>query len=63
MFIHIVSSVIKLEDLTWSLLNKNPCYIKKKKKEEQDIAGFLLGLALSLLISIKERNTGGIFAV
>lgn len=36
---------------------------KKKKKEEQDIAGFLLGLALSLLISIKERNTGGIFAV
>lgn len=57
-----MSSVIKLEDLTWSLLNKNPCYIKKKKKE-QDIAGFLLGLALSLLISIKERNTGGIFAV
>jgi len=47
-----VSSIIKLEDLTWSLLNKN---IRDNKKEkEQDIASSLLGLVLSLLISIKE---------
>lgn len=42
---------------------KQKSMLYQKKKKEQDIAGFLLGLALSLLISIKERNTGGIFAV